>query len=312
MPKTAGTSFRREVALQFGRDRVLCDYGDQTRETSQALIDEIYPQRDWPKIVEIIQRQQAILVAGHIAVGRYGGVLGVTNTVTFLRDPVRRVISAYRHHKNQHGYQGDLLTFANLPEYRNHQSRWMAGLHPALFAVVGITEKYPESIELINHLWGWDLLVREDNVGEKIGHEKVSVTTEQSEIIRTLNSADVALYNRAVELHDEALNALRAGQSIDVKAAIIRAVPGAGVTGWAFSRTCERPARLRVEVNGADVETVDAVLLNSSLGGWGVPRYGYVGFKTRDVVTRAGDSVVIAEPGSERVLDSWIVNDPEC
>lgn len=216
LPKTAGTTLNRIIQRQFPAERqhfVRASHDPAQRDAFAAL-----PQA---------YRHSIRLLRGHQAFGLHEGMAPGARYVTFLRDPVARVISHYHYVK-----PGQLPQFADVArkkmsladyaastitaEVENGQTRWIAGVwsdRPLVeadyqqavrnidehFDAVGITERFDESLVQIAARYGWvRLAYRKANVAAPRPPE----SEEAVAIIRQRNALDLRLYDYAVQRHE--------------------------------------------------------------------------------------------------------------
>ena len=93
IPKTAGTSFRKSAEFYFGSDKVIYDYSTKSPETSELVNNSIYEDKDPFFFSELVHEQLVEFLSGHVPAVKYVHLFGVGQTVTFLRDPIQRVMS---------------------------------------------------------------------------------------------------------------------------------------------------------------------------------------------------------------------------
>ena len=189
IPKTAGTSFRVAAEDYFGSERVLKDYGADSEETSQAILDTVYADGSMP------QRDFRFLT-GHYPASKYANKFNNAALVTFVRDPVSRVLSEFQHFVNLNGYAGSFEDFYTTEEFCDRQSR-LIGLDASTdIDFVGVTDMYNESVERFNQLYGADIQCLSLNPGS---YRTVApkVAPEVAEQIIAFNQNDMALYTSA-------------------------------------------------------------------------------------------------------------------
>jgi hypothetical protein len=165
-----------------------------------------------------------------------------TRYMTFLREPVDRVLSHYYRHihhpegtaesrrerregrKERAGSIEEALTELRLPQIRNLMTRFLCG-HPTReedlaasaltsakanlrnFAFVGIQERFDESIILLQRWLGLD---RVPYLNRHVSEDRPRVEdipAEQRELIAEHNHLDAELYRFGLELFEEALAA---------------------------------------------------------------------------------------------------------
>ena len=308
IPKTAGTSFRTAVESRFGRSRVLRDYGLDSAATSQSVKEEVYLKKDNAGIERAISIDNAVLVAGHVPITKYGSHIGLKNTIAIFRDPVEQVISHYRHVVRDQDYQGDLISFAQLERNKNIQSRLMTSIDPALLGIVGLTESYRETLAVANHHWGWNLKHKRKNVSRELGFNSSSVSEETKAELKRLNQADHMLYERACFVFANTQSCMEQKTETDLRAAITHADSEIGVRGWAFDVLSDRPAEIEVRVNHVAMGKAICMQPVAEFVSSQFPRNGLIGFSLKEDL-RSGDFVEIRNIESDCCLAYHVVAD---
>jgi len=166
-------------------------------------------------------------VVGHFWFGIHEHVGRPWTYVTLLRDPVERVVSLY--HYLQLGERMSLEEFAASPPFReadNDQVRRVAGADPEIgacteamleaakenlrthFAVVGVTERFDETLALLDRRLGWTREVasypRNVNPARR---PTDSLPRSTVDAIRARNALDTELHRFAGEWMDDAIAA---------------------------------------------------------------------------------------------------------
>jgi Galactose-3-O-sulfotransferase len=222
LPKTGGTTLSSIMMRQYARDAVYA-LGlplDQAMATFRALPDE--------------NRARIELLHGHMPFGLHAFLPQPSQYVTILRDPVTRVLSEYQHVSRTIGHplheavvSGGLLldeyVGSGMPGVDNRQTAFLAGEvpektqeaggpdmlrrakeHLALhFAVVGLTEKFDESLLIMKDELEWKKSVY--YFPRRIGRYSSSAADLPQltvRLIRDRNRNDVALYRFASTLFD--------------------------------------------------------------------------------------------------------------
>ena len=171
IPKAAGTTLRSIVDAQYGADNVLTYYNQPNRQ----LLDNL------PYVLMDPRRSYRALI-GHFSFGVHEGLPKPARYVTFLRDPVRRAISAYheviktnpaRFSRADGTRMGLEEVLDRRPEaLANQQLKMLSGLESEAasddidmaaakrnlafhFAFVGTMERYNESLLLLTKRLGW-------------------------------------------------------------------------------------------------------------------------------------------------------------
>lgn len=290
IPKTAGTSFRLGAENFFKGQQIVYDYGKDSGTTSNIVQKHLYNNEpDFWGFGNSCTNENAPMVSGHVNIGRFVSLFGITNTITFLRDPLQRMASEYAHVVRHYGYKGSFRDFYSRPVMHNRQSKILHGVSYESIGVIGLTERYSDSLELINARYGIEIPHREDNQG-KTGLEAVH-DLEEDEIaeLKYLNQRDLALYEHSRRLFDSRLALFRDGLPY-AHAHVVEATTQR-VAGWAWwAGDNEAPVEVEVWINGELQGRVTATELRPGLCRLRVPRGGYIGFHL-PVKLSAGDQI---------------------
>lgn len=302
IPKTAGTSFRTAAESSFGTTKVLRDYGPESEATSRSVMQEVYETNDKNGVMRAFESDQAVLLAGHFPVQKYGRLIGLQNTVTIFRDPVEQVISHYRHAVVHHGYEDSLLAFAERKGIRNIQTRFLFNLDPALIGIVGLTESYRDSLALINERWNWSLKHRRKNVSDRFDRQGIEVSDKDRKALEDLNQDDQKLYRRACLVFENSRYCYRNRIEADPRGKIGRVEVGEKVEGWGFDMRSEQAAVVILEVNGKSIARVNCDQPSDELRQWKLPGNRKAGFECQTQIS-AGDTIEIKDAVTGLLLD---------
>jgi len=237
IPKTAGTTLNAMLAEQFlpeQRYEVMMR-GMNWRVPGRRLLAR--PLISFSKLrrlrAALATRRDVRLLHGHFDLSIRGLFPGDIRLFTFLRDPLERAISHYFHYRRRSddaihplAMRSSLVEWVRargLVEMDNGQTRRLAGMmnvrcgaltraalelaksNLAKFAVVGLTERFDESLLLLHRAFGWPLRrLRPCNVGANRPGRDAFGGDVRTAIVEH-NALDVELYGFARELLERAL-----------------------------------------------------------------------------------------------------------
>ena len=241
IPKAGGTTLSDWL---FGQLRRSTNVGERSRFFNAGVY--YYPAgyvRDGltdseESVKTALARDDLRGVLGHFRFGIHEQLAKPSEYITLLRDPVQRVISLYNFQRLVQERWGDLegvtippdMTLEDFvleppyPEIDNGQTRRIAGEAAELekcsdamlsrakghlrehFTIVGTTERFDESVQLLARIFRWDrrLMYYPRNVAGN-DNKKPLVPSATVELIENKNSFDRKLYQYAEQLLDEAI-----------------------------------------------------------------------------------------------------------
>ena len=222
IPKTAGTTLRNMLEQYSGPDGLYAAYPGNIAGTSSL--------EAWQTLPEEKKRSIKVL-SGHYQVDVFDAAIDVQpkHFITFVRNPIDRVISLYKHSMavdpNFRGSEISLLKFlletdeSIRVQVSNHQVRMIAGISPLEeitdahvgcaierikrdFLFVGLSEFFQEDVEKLSTKLG----VKLDDIGrrnvspDRRGRQYYSSTEIRA--IRSLNTLDFVLYEQLLALRN--------------------------------------------------------------------------------------------------------------
>lgn len=235
VPKTAGNTVTWLLDRRYAQDR---RYAVPTSPIEIPPLEEIVAGL---RALPAAQLERLDLVTGHFPFGVHEALPRRARYVTFVRDPVERVVSVYHylrshpsHHLRGEANRLTLREFAerNVPgNLHDGQTAFLAGkgiwhdrfddelLAEALanvethFSAVGVTERLEESVLVLRRQLGWGSSVyyRSQNVNRARPRE--GLDAETAAVLEELNQLDRKLYDHACSLLDSELERLE----IDVR-----------------------------------------------------------------------------------------------
>jgi len=215
IPKTAGMSLRTAFEKRFGNALLLAyprvDWAQSLFPLgSRKSLDE----QGQESVLALCRQRDVQCIHGHFPMPALQSLFPEAMCITFLRDPVQRVISSYDHkvRKSEWAKTGQGPTymapgfsermsfesFISAPDMRNVYEQF--GVLDCLESLtfIGLTEQYERSLRLLERrVPGLGPLSCEKvNVHEKY-FRRDDVTPEMMARVRELNDADVQIYEAA-------------------------------------------------------------------------------------------------------------------
>jgi predicted SAM-dependent methyltransferase len=242
IPKTAGTSFRQILMNQAKRDHgFLCYPGLFENQTTKERILSLKERLIVEDREKGTKTQKIRAVAGHIGYGIHQMIpLRACQYITFLRDPVERVISYYFHlHRlekvgtpegDQSEYIQNYIDNKILIETDNLQTRYLSGVawqnivmgdvdyqvkfgecdekllqqakyNLKNYYLFGLQDKFAESLNLFASEFNWNLGKHAfQTTLNKKREKQLDIAPETIQTIKDLNWLDVELYQYAQKL----------------------------------------------------------------------------------------------------------------
>lgn len=204
--KTGGTSVRHAAYSHFGQERCLCLYA-KGRSGNTGGAFELYeqqlaatgkPRKAAKAVVRLIHKNKPAFFSTH-SNGIFARFLPPQNTVTFVRHPVERAISQYNFWRHLGRKVPAFEDYVERPHHQNLQSRTLRNIDLEEIAVVGVTNRLSQSIDLINRRFGTGLEALRSNKS-KWRPNMVKRDTLPDPVIKRIeevNADDMALFEQA-------------------------------------------------------------------------------------------------------------------
>ena len=132
--------------------------------------------------------------------------------VTFMRDPVSRVISNYNwwihtiqrdaNHRQRHRINETLEEYASQPDVRNKVAQFLSGVRLKNFDFIGFLENLDDDVTKLAKVLDWrkvELKHEKDSKTFKTGKSR-EISPDLRKMIERLHSKDIKLYNKAKSL----------------------------------------------------------------------------------------------------------------
>lgn len=305
IPKTAGTSFRKAYSSLIPAHQIFCDYGENSVETSFLIKKWVIDQDDFWSFKKVFDQVEGQFLTGHYSACRYLHLFGVNYTVTFLREPLQRVRSEYDHFVRNYDFQGSFRDFYEKPQFINRQSKMLNGVPVPALSVVGLTERYTESLELLRHTLGIKVPCMELNIGNgSVGH-KYEFDDDDRERLEKLNQNDIRLYHDAFVWHDRMTQCMKDGQTL--VRGVVGSIQKQRIQGWAVAAD-EIAVEVEILKNDHPVGACWTKVLKPRLRAMGMSRGGYVGFAFDIPDLKEGDRVQARVAGSGQPLYGSVIH----
>ncbi len=198
IPKTAGTSFYAILQDIYGKSHSI----EVKREQSRANAG---------KFQRILHPEHRVL-HGHFHFEEIQNLYDPARVrlVTWLREPVNRVISNYYffnrkvnedpNHSEWHRRDEPLEVYAHYEENRNRMSKFLKGIDLNDFSFIGIQEYFEEDLKRFASLMNWpEPQNRKENTNRDYKAKFPPVSPELRLQIQKWNADDVALYHQALK-----------------------------------------------------------------------------------------------------------------
>lgn len=196
IPKTGGISFRNIIKEHFADKYAQCYW-----EITDAW-GRVHP--TVPPWVECLH--------GHFALTQFEPLFPDANCITWVRDPVERVISSYFHRLREpdprnwitckvHQERLTLAEFVEIPEVQNEMAHFLGARGPQDFDFVGVMEDFDSSLREFCTQFGLPCQsARRDNVNPTRAGAEYAIAPELRRRIKMLNFRDGEIYRRSLEL----------------------------------------------------------------------------------------------------------------
>ena len=209
LPKTAGASFGTALKGYFG-EKLKFDYGDQPLN-DLPLVTRGKLTHTYNKPEENIN-EKLDCVHGHFLPKKYFDLLGnKANYVTWLRDPLSRLLSQYLYlkkiynphfatefHRTLIEEDWSFYKFCMCNEYQNIYSQFTYKFPLESFDFVGITENYSEDLKYFSEKFlEGELVELKENTSQN--SKEVKLTKTKLAKVRSFQKNDIDLYNSALK-----------------------------------------------------------------------------------------------------------------
>ena len=195
IPKTAGVSIRNVLKEHYGPGFV--QYYWQITDA-------------WGKILEKVP-VEATCVHGHYQTDVLTECFPDATLMTWVRDPVERVVSSYHHRLRDpdwrhpvcvelHEKKLSLDAYAALPLVRNEMTGFFGSKRPEDFAFIGVVEDFELSLAAMKRRLGLPAAhLRRDNGNPDKNSEFYAIDPRVRRKIECCNASDMQLYEKCLQ-----------------------------------------------------------------------------------------------------------------
>lgn len=205
IPKTGGTTFQ-DILERLYQGRIYLDYAER------ILVPGLWRKR--LRLALGLNRvhvpQGTLCIHGHFLANKYDRLYRDAPVVTWVRDPVDRIVSQYHYtfrcpdmehpiFRRLVRNKPTLEEFVRIRQLRNVQSTYINGKKLEKFRFIGVTEEYEKSIELFAKIFDIEepLAVPAANVNKERQDDGYVLDPETRTLIERCNSLDIELYAEA-------------------------------------------------------------------------------------------------------------------
>ena len=211
VPKSAGTTFSHILARQYGVGLYM-DYGHEPIHPALAKKDPEIWRREQAEKAALLPAPTRV-IHGHFWAGKYDQIFPGAKKITWLREPVQRLISHYFYFKSHpdlphpinhrlHEQNLSLLDFARLPALQNVLTRrWLRDTPLSAFDFVGVQEHFAADLAALQRDLGWNPVeITRENPTLHEEYERARADAAAFAELEELNRADLELYRAALAL----------------------------------------------------------------------------------------------------------------
>lgn len=303
IPKTAGTSLNASAEAYFGADTIERDYGADAPHTTGLVREHIYGDKtvDQFALADAFLSERKAWLTGHFSADRYIQFLGCENVISFVREPVERVISEYLYLKRTQRMDRTFEEFYRSPDETNKQYSFVGRFPWHAFHFVGTQERYREGLKHLTETLGIPIELQEKNRRGDQEHEAIDAATRAD--IAAWNAQDKAFYDAVCVYMEKQFAVREKGQPFCFHD--VGFVEGQHAIGWAFYEANNEPVDVELYVDGERVSTIIASEHVPELHWVNSPRKGCVGFRFVLTEYAGAHSIDIRARQTNQSLFSW-------
>ncbi|MEA3491829.1 MAG: sulfotransferase family 2 domain-containing protein [Campylobacterota bacterium] len=300
IPKTAGTSFRLAAKDFYGEENIFFDYSPDSVETSSEILDSIYIKKDPYELYRELTKKPLSFLSGHFPEKKYMMFYEATNIISFVRDPVKQVVSHYNHHIKYLDYKKEFYDFINDARFQNIQSRLLSRRNIGMYGFLGVTDQYDKSIEIFNAVYQANLLSIYENRSDNSTVNAEEIDKNIIDLIYRFNEEDIKFYKSVC--HQFEVRKKLYEQNRPFTHGMIQKRNKTAIMGCAFQLNSDSPVSIDIYHHDKRLTTLKANLYKPGLMSQGIPKKGFIGFHYRwsdDKIDNQDIHCIVKETGQE-------------
>lgn len=213
IPKTAGTSFKGLLSkLYTPSETIIIDSDGWYKDTKLAHTTN---RNSLPGAQQVQPSSNIKYIVGHFNANRFVDLYPNANYITWVRDPIQRLLSHYNYYLRSGRYYGqfnkekrayDLINFETYSTHKLNINSMSQQINIPLskFKFIGIVEKYDEEVERFKRILGIDIINDKNynniNPEKNNVHDRYEITEELKQRLFKLHAEDYKLYNDSLKL----------------------------------------------------------------------------------------------------------------
>lgn len=303
IPKTAGTSLHQSAIDSLGANCVERDNGNSENLTSELIKEYFYADKPYDHFgyYEAFKKADKKWLTGHLFAERLLPLFGAENTISFVRDPIDRVISNYQFMKSIDKTSLSFEDYYQAPEETNKQFRMIGQTPWKAYHLVGTLEHYNDCLSLLSHTKQLNLEIQKLNIRQAGTNSKVSETVRSD--IQKWNERDCIFFE---EVNAYLIARLKAHRSnIDFCYHDMGFVPDQHVIGWAFYSGSDTAVTVDLYVDSRHTDTYVATEHRPELQVVKTPRQGHNGFRFSLEHKKNAEHIELRARETGQILLDW-------
>jgi len=277
LPKTAGTSLNDSAVEIFGHAAIEKDYGADDQYSTDLTMKFIHGPHtiDQHGFFEAFKQADKKWLTGHFHAERYIHLFGAANSISFLRDPVERVISEYHYLVYKHNLNQSFEDFYRSDAETNKQYIMLGTIPWRALHLVGTQQYYSDCVKLLSQSLNFPFKEKKSNV-RPISHKPYIDNNIRSDI-KKWNERDYHFYHDVQAYLTKRLSTSKCQKIFCYHDTAF--IPDRHIIGWAFYEGNDQIVNIGLFIDDDLRETVEASEHRPELQLIHTPRMGHNGFR---------------------------------